>query len=590
MSIPMISEATIRHHANTQSFKRGEDYYKSKAVTDLTQRKNLIQAGVEGSSASPYRVSIRFDAGGIAAACCTCPYDYDGWCKHIVATLLMCTRQPKAIESRPTLEQLLDRLDFVQTQRLVQALVAEQPELINAVECHVSQLTSFVPQKQPPAVRRTTLDVAPFRRQIKQILRDGIRELEYGYEEDPFTDDLQAVIEKAQQFTQNGDGNSAIAILEAITAAYAEEWDELLDYGGDCYAITEYLDEAWTEAILCADIPSSQAVDLRVMLEVWQDELDASFAMSLAALQQGWDYPPLQQVLEGKRLNESIWPGNRPTFADDLALVRLKILSRQERHQEYLFLASAEGLAQQYLTRLAALGQVESALAAAKTHMTTSEAALVLAKTLREKGHMTEALEIASAGLALPGNSRYDLAIWTSELAEALGDRPVAFNASIIAFTTRPSFQGYSQIEQLAEDNWPIVKQELLQTLRAYREWGAEEAKVNIFLHEGLLDEAISVVNGAALYRSDLVHRVMDAAITHRADWVIERATRSAEEIVNAGKAERYDEAVKWLQKARAAYLQSQRRSEWSTYRTDLTNTHARKRKLMELLKQGNTE
>ena len=203
---------------------------------------------------------------------------------------------------------------------------------------------------------------------------------------------------------------------------------------------------------------------------------------------------------------------------------------------------------------------------------------------------MTEALEIASAGLALPGNSRYDLAIWTSELAEALGDRPVAFNASIIAFTTRPSFQGYSQIEQLAGDNWSKVKQELLQTLRAYREWGSEDAKVNIFLHEGLLDEAIAVVNGAALYRSDLVHRVMDAAITHRADWVIERATRSAEEIVNAGKAERYEEAVKWLQKARAAYLQSQRRSEWSIYRTNLTNIHARKRKLMELLKQGNTE
>ena len=46
MSIPMISEAIIRHHANTQSFRRGEDYYNAKAVTALTQRKNLIQASV----------------------------------------------------------------------------------------------------------------------------------------------------------------------------------------------------------------------------------------------------------------------------------------------------------------------------------------------------------------------------------------------------------------------------------------------------------------------------------------------------------------------------------------------------------------
>lgn len=590
MSIPEISEATIRYNATTQSFGRGEDYYNTGAITDLIQRGNLLQADVEGSEISPYRVSIGFDLGGITTASCSCPYDYEGWCKHIVATLLMCCHQPNMIEERPTLEQLLDRLNHTQTQSLVQALVAEQPKLIALVERHVSRLTTSTTEKLAPIRRRTRLDASPVRRQVKQILRDGIRELEYGYEEDPFTDELLAVVERAQDFAETGDGNSAIAVLAAVTSAYAEEWSELLDYGGDCYTITAYLDQAWTEAILSAQLPEPEAVDLRVMLETWQEELDADFTMSLEALRQSWSYPPLLQVLEGKHLESGIWLGNRPNFADNLALIRLKILERQQRHQEYLFLADAEGLSQQYLTKLAASGRIDDAITTAKTQMETNETAFALAQTLREGGHLKEALEIASTGLTLPGTCRYDLATWTSELAKGSGNSHVALDASIIAFTTKPSFQGYRWVEQLAGKDWSKVKQNLLQTLHRYREWGAEDAKVNIFLDEGLLDEAIAVVKTASPYYSQLVHQVMDAVTTHCPEWVIERACHNAEEIMNAGKASHYQEAVQWLQKARTAYLQSQRHAEWLSYRNQLVHKHARKRKLMELFKQGLSE
>lgn len=39
------------------------------------------------------------------------------------------------------------------------------------------------------------------------------------------------------------------------------------------------------------------------------------------------------------------------------------------------------------------------------------------------QGAVQQALQIASAGLALSGKCGYDLATWTSELAEGLGDR-----------------------------------------------------------------------------------------------------------------------------------------------------------------------
>jgi len=380
---PPISEITIQHHATDNSFSRGEDYYHRGAVTEPVQRGNTIHAEVEGSEVVPYRVSLQFDSGGITSVRCTCPYDYEGWCKHIVATALTWVRQPDRVELRPTLPQLLDRLDHVQTQRLVQALVEEQPELIDAVDRQVMLMSNQAPPTQVAAPRRrTTLDVAPFRSQMKHILREGVRSLEEGYEDDPFTDQLLDMIEKAQAFARSEDGNSAVAILEAITAACVDEWDDISDYGGDSFPIAESLNEAWTEAILSAELSLPEAVDLQVMLEEWQETLDGDFSMSLAALQQGWTDPDLQQALQGSDYSDPERL-NAP-FAQDLALIRLQILARQGRQTEYLNLARTEGLMLQYLTRLGEIGNIEEAMTVARARMTTAEEAFALAKTLRD--------------------------------------------------------------------------------------------------------------------------------------------------------------------------------------------------------------
>lgn len=78
-------------------------------------------------------------------------------------------------------------------------------------------------------------------------------------------------------------------------------------------------------------------------IENWDDEWDANFCMSLEALRQGWDYPPLQLVLQGNISKRGAWEGEAPDYADDFALIRLQILARQKRHKEYLYLAEAEG-------------------------------------------------------------------------------------------------------------------------------------------------------------------------------------------------------------------------------------------------------
>ncbi|MEH2109780.1 SWIM zinc finger family protein [Nostoc sp.] len=586
MSIPQISEFTIRRHANAKSFQRGEAYYEAGAVNTVTQRGHLLQADVAGTQARPYHVNLSFDSSGLTSVNCTCAYDFEGWCKHIVATMLVCARNPENIEQRPTLEQLLNQLDHIQTQRLLQELVAEYPPLIEAIDRHVSWMTNPADKQTTiKSVRRSTIDPAQFRRQVRQILKNTVRYFEEGYEEDPIGEELLSVVQTAVDFSERGEGENAIAILSAITSTCAENWDDVAEYGAENDEIVKELNEAWCEAILSTELTPEEKVDIQINLEAWQDEWNADFGLVMEALRQGWDYPPLLQVLQGNITERGAWEEDVPDYADDLALIRLKILERQERYQEYLYLAEAEEQTQQYLTMLGRLGRVEEAIDAAQTQMNSMEEAFALAKTLSVQGALQQALDIAQSGLNLPGNCQYELGIWTSDLALEWGNSEAALLAIKAAFQVKPSFVDYQRMAELAGENWESVKTDLLRIIRTYSGWGTESAKVDIFLHEGLIDDAIAIASELSSDRSELIHRVMDAAIPHNPGWVIANARHRAEKIMDAGKAEYYYYAVEWLKKARNAYLESGKKADWLSYRENLIQTHARKHKLMGMFK-----
>ncbi|WP_189523577.1 SWIM zinc finger domain-containing protein [Nostoc sp. PA-18-2419] len=591
MSIPQISEFTIRRHANAKSFQRGEAYYQAGAVNAITQRGCLLEADVMGNEARPYHVSLSFDSSGLSSVNCTCAYNFDGWCKHIVATMLVCARHSEHIRQRPTLEELLNRLDNVQTQRLLEELVAEYPRLIEAIDRRVNWMTNAVGERIIKPVRHSTIDAASFRREVRQILREAVQYFEEGYEEDPIAEELLSVVQTAVDFSERGEAENAIAILEAITSTCVENWDDVAEYGAENDEIVQELNQAWCDAILSVELTPEEKVDIQINLEAWQDEWNADFGMIMEALRQDWDYPPLVQVLQGDITERGAWEEDVPDYADDLAQIRLKILERQERYQEYLYLAEAEGQTQQYLTMLGRLGRVEEAIDAAQTQMISKEEAFALAKTLVSvQGALQQALNIAENGLNLPGNCQYELGIWTSNLALQLDNSEAALLAIKAAFQVKPSFFDYQKMQELAGENWESVKTDLLKIIRNYSGWGTESAKVDIFLHEGLIDDAIVIVSELSSYDSELIYRVMDAAILNNPDWVIANAGSRAEKIIDAGKAEYYYYAIEWLKKARTAYLESGRKADWLSYRQNLMQTHARKRKLMAMFQQKGME
>ena len=588
MPIPKLSQATIANNTSERSLNLGERYYLAGNVTNAVLRGNMVQATVEGSQCEPYRVTLPFTNAGLASTVfCTCPYDSGGWCKHIVATLLLCLREPERIEQGETLEDLLSCLNDAQIYELIEHLVNQEPSLINAIELYVNSNAVSAPTNQLTKIhRQSAIDPAPFRRQVRDIFREAEKYSEYEYdEEDPITEEILELIQQAQEFSEHGDGKNALVILEAITAGCIDDWDNVEEYGIESYEVANALDEAWTEAILTAELTAEEEIDFQVLLEGWNDEWDCDFSMSLEALRQGWDYPPLQQVLEGNITGQGIWDVDAPDYARDLTLTRLQMLDRQNRDKEYLYLAQAEGCTQQYLTMLARLGRIAEAVEAAATEMTSVEEAFALVQILQADGYSEEALKICQLGLNLPGDSTYKLAICMSELADELGEKEAALNAKIKVFEIQPSLKDYLLLQELLGDNWSTLKSNFLADLRTTQNYRSTEAKVDIFIHEGLIEDAIALVDTS--YSSELVHRVMMAAIPHRPDWVIVNACRRAESILNQMKSAEYDSAIKWLEKARAAYLQAGRNVEWSAYRDRLMELHSRKRKFMGLFKSS---
>lgn len=475
MALPHLTTTTIQHHATEPSYARGESYFRSGAVVSLTQRQQTLQAEVEGNEVMPYRVTINFDGGGVTQADCTCPYNFEGWCKHIVATLLACIHQPETIEQRPTLTQLLTPLTLVQTQALVQHLVAENPGLIESIDRYVNLLPHTEAAPTPPPKRKTSVDPVPFQRQAREILRNAVRGWEYGQDEDNIGIEMGELIADALAFAEQGDADNALVVLQGITEGCVNNWDEIDDFCGlTPEDVGVDFDAAWAEVLLSADLSEDEVFAWQENLEVWQDRL-GSFAMAIEALRQGWDYPPLVRVLQGDISELGAWSGEAPDWADEFSQIRLKILARQERYEEYLHLAEAEGQTQQYLTMLGQLGRVDQAMTVAQRQMSTPSEAKALAETLRAQNQLSQALDIALQGLRFEQNNSYmayEFATWTSDLAEGMVNTSAALEARILAFKAQPSLQDYQTIEMLAGADWPAVRETLLHRLHTDQVWG----------------------------------------------------------------------------------------------------------------------
>ena len=303
--------------------------------------------------------------------------------------------------------------------------------------------------------------------------------------------------------------------------------------------------------------------------------------MAVTAAVQGWDYPPLVRVLQGTITDKGAWDGKAPDYADELALARLNILKRRGRWQEYLYLAQAEGQLELYNIMLIHLGRIQETMDYGLNYVSSPPEALAIARALYDHSEREQSIQIAEHGLTLEG-SKADLVKWLRDQAVVMGKKELALTAAERAFHEELNLENYLHVAQIAGEQWPERRTVLLDALRQPKSF-YQSGKVDVFLHEGLIDDAIAIVESSENHT--LIESVVAAALTLQPDWVIQACQRQAEYIINKGQTKYYGRAVNWLEKARTTYRALGREEQWQTYLNGLLSLHWRKSTLVPMLK-----
>lgn len=124
-----LTEDTLRSTASAQSFERGLEYYHSGAVYNTIRQGDTLLAECVGTET--YHLRVELDVAGVRSASCTCPYEYGGYCKHLVALLLTYLHKPDEFTERKSLPVLLENVDKTALVTLLAKLADRHPELYN---------------------------------------------------------------------------------------------------------------------------------------------------------------------------------------------------------------------------------------------------------------------------------------------------------------------------------------------------------------------------------------------------------------------------------------------------------------------------
>ena len=591
MAKPLITEKTIRTLANAKSFARGQEYFREGAVSEVRRRGNRVTAEVEGGDL--YEVAISFDDSGIEDAQCTCPYDWDGYCKHIVAVLLKLAHGSDDVMERPSVAEVIRSLDRDDLARLLTKRLESDRGLASWIEAELAGMEA----------RRTggkaLVDTGPIREQARVVLAGRYRRARYsdGYRSGGDTAALRDLVAAAIPFLESGDGLNALRVLESVADAFVDDWIEhSAGSDEDMYELFAELGRLVAEAALMGDIPPDDRDAFKDAAEDWQSRLsdygvEDAFDVAIAALESGWDDPLLQSVLAGER---KTWPasGRDDWVENELTALRLRALEACGKTEEYLRLARAAGARADYAVMLVKLKRTSEAVKYALKSFKHPDESLALTKELESAGQNDEAIRIAEAGLRLgdvpddASESFVPLAHWLREFAGAVRKPDLALKAAVAAFRGSLSIEDFGAVKSWAGSAWPEMRDEILATLKHAQD--APE-RTEIYLSEGLVDEAVHSVDdddfkfGA---HDETLMRLAEAAHATHSDWVIKLAMTQATGIMEGNRAGDYALAARWLEKAALAHEAAGREDAWMACLDELIERHRRKHKLRPLLQE----
>jgi hypothetical protein len=142
--LTQLTEADIRARCSDQSFTRGQAYYARGAINRAIRHDDSLEAQVAGTQTYTVKVWATHEA---LQASCTCPYDWGGDCKHIVATLLAWVKDPERFQPPVDLKAVLNRRSKADLVALLSDILTIYPHLIEDFEIIAGRDDAKLPDK-----------------------------------------------------------------------------------------------------------------------------------------------------------------------------------------------------------------------------------------------------------------------------------------------------------------------------------------------------------------------------------------------------------------------------------------------------------
>lgn len=239
------SQDEIRSLCTQQSFERGVNYYNQERIQELAINDDELTATVRGTH--DYEVSVTVADDGTRAYC-TCPYDYTGACKHIIAVLLAANeRGPEHSrgDDSHTLEGPTNPSDATDVETLVEDTPDEDLRtfLLGLIKDDHDIRDRFVAF----AGGNTENTVYDYKQEINQLFEDTLSRrgmIEYNTHID-----FSHYHDLAKTHRAQGNAHEATAIYRALAESIRENMNRIDDSGGYYGRELEQVVDSYAETV-----------------------------------------------------------------------------------------------------------------------------------------------------------------------------------------------------------------------------------------------------------------------------------------------------------------------------------------------------
>lgn len=562
--MPRITEDAVRELATAQSFERGVDYYEGGAIFDTVRQGKTLRACCYGSSYEPYQVSATVDLRGLVNLYCTCPYDWGGICKHLVALALTWIHEPDSFRVLVPVEEVLADYTREQLILLIQEMLQREPGLRRLLELPM----------QPDS--GASLDVEAFRRQIEHVLKHA------SLNPDRIANELEAIFTTADRFREAEDWEGAGALYHLVLARIVPIYEGLYDEEG---AVAIQLQRCAGGLGECLDVGSPDP-ELR---RAWLEALLEAELKDLEMGGRGLAYPAGDVVIE--QATDKDWNWIEVRVREEIAALPaahsdwhrealggflISWLQMQQRESEVDALVFELGTPRQQAFLLVQRGDYERAIEMAQTHFSHLPGLVHnFADALVQAGASARAVAYVSS--LIETRSRKSYLTWLAEHAEAQGNLRTALDWWQELFRASPDLSTYQSLQRVAEslDVWNQLHSQLLQSLEGQEQWSL---LLQIALEEGDVARALELLPrlGGKWYSGRYDLQVAEAAERDYPQEALKIYLQRVEGLIGARGRDNYRTAAELLIRVRELYHSHDASRTWQDYIADLRDRHGR--------------